>query len=169
MTQPDKADRPDGTPQFEVSRQMVYDLAQTLPRLANEPEVARRERAEAVARRLLAAFRPRDAVEAMLASQVIATHAAIMDSFRLALACEASEEMARRQRSCAIALMRCMAETMRALERRQGRKLPAPHEVMGLPKADLAALVAAPAAQPQRVQPGPSGDALEVPANRVLH
>ena len=59
---------------------------------------------------------------------------------------------------------------MRALERRQGRKLPAPHEVMGLPKADLAALVAsAGGAAAAGSALGPSGDVFEVPANWVLH
>jgi len=70
----------------------------------------------------IAAFQPGDALEAMLAAQMVATHARVMLCFRLAAAPDADEAAARRHAARAASLMRCMQATLRSLQKLQAAR-----------------------------------------------
>jgi hypothetical protein len=108
------------TPHIEQSLplDLLRRLLSALPKPTDEtPE--RRHARIGDTRAALAAFKPRDAIEAMLAAEAIATHGAVMECYRLALAGDLSGDAARRQRATAATLVRCLRDTLRLLAQRQ--------------------------------------------------
>src|SRR5580698_4276246 len=112
---------PSSTP--HIAMELLRAVALTLAKPKHEPAGRRHDRVEA-AMQEIDAFKPRDPVEAMLAAQAVATNAAIMVSYHLAMEEAFDGEPARRQRSTATSLIRCMTELVRVIERRQLRELP---------------------------------------------
>jgi hypothetical protein len=71
--------------------------------------------------RAIAAFAPRDPVEAMLAARATVTHHAIMECFRRAMLPDVEDALAIRLRNNALALSRLFTITLRELEQMQAR------------------------------------------------
>src|SRR5208282_1161956 len=69
----------------------------------------------------LAALDPRDAIEAMLAIDLVAFNAAQRDALHLAVEPAATADQARLQRASAVALHRAFASTFRLLDRQRHR------------------------------------------------
>src|SRR5208282_2671387 len=69
----------------------------------------------------LAALDPRDAIEAMLAIDLVAFNAAQRDALRLAVEPAATADQARLQRASAVALHRSLVSTFRLLDRQRHR------------------------------------------------
>jgi len=102
-------------PQYPVPSHILRGLAQTLPRPpAGAPDSAWREVVQGGLDKL-EALDPRDAIEAMLAIQVIALSAGALDASRLAFEAGATGAEARRQRASAASLGRVAIGTMRLL------------------------------------------------------
>jgi hypothetical protein len=144
---------------------MPADVVRGLVRALPPPEGAGEEwRFERIkgAVDALAALQPRDPIEAMLAAQVIATHAAAMECYRIATSGEVGDEAARRQRVAATGLIRCMDGTLRTLRQRQAQKLAVIDGAMAVPEVNdelVETLLRKPvhreaaAATPTRVEP----------------
>jgi hypothetical protein len=107
----------------------------------------------------LAALDPRDPIEAMLAIQVIAAHAGVLDACRLSFEPGATAVLAARQRASAASLFRGMSGAMRLLN--QQRLLPAaPMRDWGDAAVDLAAAwQAAPVRPVEAARVGKPGEA----------
>jgi hypothetical protein len=96
----------------ELVRGMTAACVDGAP-MTDEEHRARRD----AAFEALMAFNPAEPVEAMIAAQAVAAHAATMESFRNAMRRCHTEEVIVRLRSNAAGLMRTMALSLRALER----------------------------------------------------
>ena len=116
------------SPARPITPELLRSLVAALPQPAGEPEKWRRERFER-AKTAVAALAPRDAIEAMLAVQVVATQAAVMECYRQCTMPGATEEVGRRHRATAVALMRSATATLQMLKERQSQPLPAPAEL----------------------------------------
>ena len=125
-------------PQYPVPQHMLRGMVQALPRPpAGAPETAWQEVVRGGLDQL-EALDPRDAIEAMLAIQVITLNAGELDASRLAFEAGASGAEARRQRASAASLGRLAIGTMRLLV--QQRLQPAaPAREWGGAAEDLAA------------------------------
>src|ERR1700733_7181202 len=87
----------------------------------------------------LEALNPRDAIEAMLAIDIVALHAARLNALRLAVEPTATADQARLQRASAVALFRSFAGAVRLLESQ--RRPPAePEREWDNAAADLTAM-----------------------------
>jgi hypothetical protein len=89
--------------------QMLAGLAGLLP-----------EGQEIFARAMLLALKPADALQAVLAVQVVASHYAMLDALRRAAAPGQSDSMAARQRSNAASIQRVQQAALRALAASRG-------------------------------------------------
>ncbi len=69
----------------------------------------------------ISAFKPEDAIEAMIASQAVALHHASLECARRAMMPEQSSDVASRLRKDAANLSRAMIDMTEALERRRGK------------------------------------------------
>jgi hypothetical protein len=125
-----------------------HTLSSTLDTLPVDPRLSlddlRTAREAAAAQ--LATLAPRNATEAMFASQAVAAHHAAMECFRRAAAPDVSDETGMRLLSRAAALSRLAAAMIQALEQRQAKTTAA-----GAPASQ-----ATPAAEMWRQQPMPS-------------
>ena len=93
----------------------------TLPRpAADAPDTAWQDAVQESLDKL-SALNPGDAIEAMLAIDLVALNAAQRDALRLAVEPAATAEQARLQRASAVALFRSFATTVRLLDRRRCR------------------------------------------------
>jgi hypothetical protein len=129
---------------------------------AGEPEkAAQREGALA----FLAALRPGDPVQAMLAVHIVASHYAAMACFRSAARDALSVDLHLRTIGKAVALCRMIARSMNDLARRQG--IPALRPLAARPAVPvaLAQQMARPASVPAAsAQPAPEAAWVEAPA-----
>jgi hypothetical protein len=121
---------------------LLRGLIRALPRPDDGEEWQHERIAGAVG--AVAGMQPRDVVEAMLAVQAIATHAAVMETYRLALTEQVADEAARRQRMTATALIRCMGDTLRLLQQRQAAPIVVVAGALPIPQVDDAELQAPP-------------------------
>ncbi len=125
----------------ETLRGMVLTLARPP---ADAPESGWQEVVQ-VALDRLGQLDPRDAIEAMLAIQIIAANAGVLDAYRLAFEPGTTAAQALRQRANAAALTRAMTGAMRLLAQQRARPV-APARDWGGVAAELAgAWQAAPA------------------------
>ena len=93
----------------------------TLPRPpADAPDAAWQEVVQDNLEKL-AALDPRDAIEAMLATGMIALNAGLLDALRLAFEAAATPEQALRQRANAVGLQRALTSTTHLLDRQRRR------------------------------------------------
>ena len=116
----------------------------TMDTLPHHPDAAAEEQAadRHAAFTIIAALRPRDPLEAMLAARIAATHFHIMDDLRCAAQRDLPPALKVRHRRSAVALTRMQEATQRELTRRQA-----------FPALQPAALPAAmPAPRPQRAR-----------------
>ena len=111
---------------------LIDALAKTIPADADQSAAAR-EAGLAMARTLLEAWQPADAMEAALAARAIAAHLAAMDSFARAAKPGVSDEKAVRLRVNAIAAGRMFDRQFQAFRR---QRQPAPART---PAANVAA------------------------------
>lgn len=74
-----------------------------------------------VAYSALAAFKPTDEIEGMLAAQATAMHLASMECFRRAMLAEQPFEMATKMRKDGVNLARGMTDMLEALDRKRGK------------------------------------------------
>ena len=81
-------------------------------------DVERRQSAAAVA---LAAFKPRDEIEGMLAAQAVAMHYGAMECFRRAMLPDQPPDIAARMRKDGANLARGMTDMLDALDRKRGK------------------------------------------------
>jgi hypothetical protein len=95
-------------------------LRQSLGTVWLEPGVSQEQIIGALAD-AIAAFQPRDAVEAMLASLAVAHHNMAMECLRRAMLPEQSAEAASRLRQDAVRSTRVVAEIAEAIDRRRGK------------------------------------------------
>jgi hypothetical protein len=101
-----------------VVRAVFADICALLPPPATDTAEARADRDD-LAMAAVAALHPADAFEADLAVQIVGANAHAKESLRLAAAAGQDVWEARRCRAQAAAMMRCMQNGLRALERRQ--------------------------------------------------
>jgi len=110
---------------------MLRTTIDTLPHHPDAPEAEQAIQRQA-AFEIIAALHPRDALEALLASRLVAAHYHAMDAFRCAAQRDLPINLLLRYQGKAIALSRLMATTLRDLNRRQAgpalqpEALPAP-------------------------------------------
>jgi hypothetical protein len=110
---------------------MLRTTIDTLPHHPDAPEAEQAIQRQA-AFEIIAALRPRDALEAMLAARLVAAHYHAMDAFRCAAQRDLPFNLLLRYQGKAIALSRLMTTTLRDLNRRQAgpalqpEALPAP-------------------------------------------
>lgn len=124
----------------------VRNLLSTLMILPGSTAAEQAATREAAVRSLMA-LAPTDTVEVMLATQIVAAHHAILDSYRRAAHPDASAEAAHRQRGIAASLTRLSATMRRNLEKRQA----VPHD----PAEPVATPIrAAPVAETPQPAPG---------------
>jgi hypothetical protein len=97
---------------------MVRTALDALPVSPDSPaeDIASQQQAALCA---IAAFAPRDPVEAMLAARATVTHHAIMECFRRAMLPDVGDALAIRLRNNALALSRLFTTTLRELEQMQ--------------------------------------------------
>lgn len=103
---------------------LLLRTMQTLrPPLLREGETPAQHKMEIVglAGTALAAFKPKDAVEAMIASQAVALHFAAMECAKRAMLPQQSAEVTSRLRKDTANLSRAMVDMTEALERRRGK------------------------------------------------
>src|SRR5580700_1573949 len=113
-------------PPYPIPRHALASMVLTLPRPAADAPDTDWQDAVQDALDKLGALNPGDAIEAMLAIDLVALSAAQRDALRLAVEPETTAEQARLQRASAVALFRTFATTVRLLERQ--RRLPAAPE-----------------------------------------
>ena len=106
---------------------LLDDVVQAVP-AAKERTPDERRALRETARAILTAMRPRNALEAMLAAQVIAAHHGLMDCFALAARPGTSDSQVIRLRSGAVALGRRFDAAMRALQKSHAPPKPPAHE-----------------------------------------
>jgi hypothetical protein len=135
-----------------MSIDLLRSLVATLPRHPGDKAGWWADRV-AAAKQALADFKARDAVEAMLATQAVATHAAIMECYRLGIQ-DASDAAGRRQRGSATGLMRCLIDLLRVIERRQLKELPLADGALAVPEVELAELEPRPGVPAVRQEAG---------------
>ena len=104
----------------EISRSLIHAV---FPRDDEHPHEA--DVPVAAALTMLEAFHPRDQLECMLAAQGVAAHAAIMESYRVAMDPDLPREKAAKLRANATQLGRTFSTVMHDLERRQTKPLAA--------------------------------------------
>ena len=92
---------------------MIDAVAGTIPNCGGETAAERTARFE-LARMLVMAFRPQDALEASLAARTIATHFAVMDCYARATQPGLCPKMAARLRRTAAALARANGTEVRS-------------------------------------------------------
>jgi hypothetical protein len=110
-------------PLYPIPRHALASMVLTLPRpVADAPDTDWQDAVQDALDKL-GALNPGDAIEAMLAIDLVALSAAQRDALRLAVEPETTAEQARLQRASAVALFRTFATTVRLLERQ--RRLPA--------------------------------------------
>ena len=123
-----------------------------LPPGASAEDLAARRR---LALDTIASLRPRDQLEAALASHVVAAHYAAMAAFRSAAQPDLPDHLQLRHQGKAIAMSRLMDATLRALQRRQQEPaLPATTRLQSAP------------ATPTKQAPQPAAAAQPAPAAR---
>jgi len=119
---PDPAAAP-GKPPYPIPPAALRGMVLTLPRpQADAPEGAWQDVVQGGLDKL-GELDPRDAIETMLAIQVIAASAAVLDAYRIAFEPGTTAAQALRQRANAAALTRAMGVAMRLLA--QQRAIPA--------------------------------------------
>lgn len=98
-------------------------VGQTLNILWSPPGEAQDERVKKIqaVSQFLAAFRPRDEVEGMLASQAVALHLSAMECLRRAMVPNQPFETAAKLRKDGANLSRAMTEMVEALDRKRGK------------------------------------------------
>ena len=101
-----------------LSALLIDMIAKTIPASAGQSESPRETRL-AIARTLLEAWSPADAMEAMQAARAIAGHLAAMDSFARAAGPGVSDEKAVRLRGNAVAAGRVFDNLLRTLRRKR--------------------------------------------------
>jgi hypothetical protein len=106
-------------PTAPFTQDLLRALATTVRAQPDETDAEYAARFQAVTT-AWAAFRPRDAVEQILAAQIVASHHAALDSLRRAMEAE-DPAVAERQRRSYAMTMRTMRDTMRALTQEQQR------------------------------------------------
>jgi hypothetical protein len=97
---------------------MLRTTIDTLPHHPDAPEAEQAIHRQA-AFEIIAALRPRDALEALLAARLVAAHYHAMDAFRCAAQRDLPINLLLRYQGKAIALSRLMTTTLRDLNRRQ--------------------------------------------------
>jgi hypothetical protein len=108
-------------PLYPIPRHALATMVLTLPRpAADAPDTAWQEAVQDSLDKL-GALNPGDAIEAMLAIDLVALNAAQRDALRLAVEPAATAEQARLQRASAVALFRSFATTVRLLDRQRCR------------------------------------------------
>src|SRR5580698_8285919 len=123
MPTTDPTTPPPPKPPYPIPRHALATMVLTLPRpAADAPDIAWQDAVQDSLDKL-GALNPGDAIEAMLAIDLVALSAAQRDALRLASEPAATAEQARLQRASAVALFRTFATTVRLLERQ--RRLPA--------------------------------------------
>ena len=117
---------PPPKPLYGVPTRALRTMVLTLPRpRAGAPDSAWQDHVRDALDKL-DALDPRDAIEAMLAIDVIALNAGLLDARQLAFEPTATPEQARLQRTSAVALHRSVVGTVRLFDRQ--RRLPAAAE-----------------------------------------
>ncbi len=112
---------PPEKPPYDIPPQALRSLVLTLPRpSADAPDAAWQEVVQDNLEKL-AAFDPRDAIETMLATGMIALSAGMLDALRLAFEQAATPEQALRQRANAVGLHRAINGTAHLLDRQRRR------------------------------------------------
>src|ERR1039458_5199299 len=134
---PDPAAAP-GKPPYPIPTEILRGMVPTLARPpADAPETAWQDTVQAGLDKL-GAFDPRDAIETMLAIQIIAAHAGSLDAYRLAFEPGTTAAQALRQRANAASLARTMTGALRLLKQ-QRALLAAPARDWGSAAAHLGA------------------------------
>jgi hypothetical protein len=147
-------------PPYPIPRAALRAMVLTLARPpAGAPETAWQEVVQDGLDEL-AALDPRDPIEAMLAIQVIAAHAASVDAYRLAFEPGATAVLAARQRANAASLFRGMSGAMRLLDQ-QRRRPAAPARDWGDAVVELAAAWQAEPSRPVEAARGGKADEAE--------
>ena len=131
---------------------LIDMLAKTVPADEGQAGTAR-EAGLTIARTLLEAWQPADAMEAALAARAIAAYLAAMDSFARAAKPGLSDEKAIRLRGNAIAAGRVFDNLLRTFRRPAARSTPVRADTTG-PPASPGACPAASACQRVRQQHG---------------
>ena len=112
---------PPEKPPYAIPLHALATMVLTLPRPgADAPDTAWQAAVQDSLDKL-AALDPRDAIEAMLAIDLVAFNAAQRDALHLAVEPAASADQARLQRASAVALHRAFASTFRLLDRQRHR------------------------------------------------
>jgi len=147
-------------PPYPIPARSLRDLVLTLARPGeDEPETAWQEVVQGALDKL-GELDPRDAVETMLAIQIIAANAGVLDAYRLAFEPGTTAVQALRQRSNAAALVRAMTGVTRALK--QQRAVPvAPARDWGGAAVELTAAWRAAPARPAEAPRGAKAAAAE--------
>jgi hypothetical protein len=141
---------------------MLRTTIDTLPHHPDAPEAE-----QAVQRRaafeVIAALRPRDALEALLAARVVAAHYHTMDAFRCAAQRDLPINLLLRYQGKAIALSRLMTTTLRDLDKRQAGPALQPEALpaevpaaRARPAQPTAPVVTPPSPPPVRVEAKPA-------------
>jgi hypothetical protein len=137
-TSPDPTADP-GHPPIAIPRQILLAMAQTLRRPdADAPADTWQDMVDA-AMTQLGALGPRDPIEAMLAVQVIAANAGVLDAYRTAMEPGTLMAPAARQRASAVAMTRSVFGLLRLLAQRQ-KSAPAATRDWGEAAAGIGAL-----------------------------
>lgn len=106
-----------GSDDPEVQRALISDVVGAL---GMRPGTEQHDQRASAAFGLLASFKPRDAVEAMLAGQVVALNNAGMAALRRAVGPDLPPEVASRLRRDATAMFRTVGELVEVIESRRG-------------------------------------------------
>jgi hypothetical protein len=119
---PSQPERPEPSSQLDPAT-LAAMVRTTLDALPVSPDASAEDIAaqQQAALHAIAAFAPRDPVEAMLAARATVTHHAIMECFRRAMLPDVEDALAIRLRSNALALSRLFTTTLRELEQMQAR------------------------------------------------
>ena len=138
MSDTDPATPPPPKPPYAIPRHALASMVLTLPRPAEDAPDAAWQDAVQDSLDKLGALNPCDAIEAMLAIDLVALNAAQRDALRLAAKPAATAEQARLQRASAVALFRSFAATVRLLDRQRCRPA-APERAWADAAAELSA------------------------------
>ena len=126
-------------PPYPIPRHALATMVLTLPRPAADAPDTDWQDAVQDSLDKLGALNPGDAIEAMLAIDLVALSAAQRDALRLAVEPDATAEQARLQRASAVALFRSFATIVRLLDRQRCRPA-APERTWADAATDLSAI-----------------------------
>jgi hypothetical protein len=108
-----------GSENHEFTEALLDRVLQTTVRPTNDPEAATKR--IAVAATALAAFKPADEIEAMLAAQAVAMHHMAMECFRRATLPDQHPDIASKLRKDGANLCRGMVDMLDGLDRKRGK------------------------------------------------